>query len=294
MKILPGPASKELGEKIAQLLGVQTVPVFFKNFPDGESYVRLEGEVEGETAVIVQTTSPPQDTRLMQLALIADAAKRNNAIKVVAIVPYLAYARQDKVFLKGEPISIETIARMLKAAGVDSLITVNVHQQNILAKFPFQAKNISAIPLLAEHFRQRGFKGAFALAPDKGAISIAEEAAKVLGGDYGYLEKHRDRYTGLVSVEKKEFDVKGKTSIIFDDIISTGGTIVAAANVLRELGAAKIYAACVHPLLVGEAERRIREAGVAEIVGTDSVPSPVSKVSLAPLIAQALREFQSG
>jgi len=294
MKILPGPASKELGEKIAQLLGVQTVPVFFKNFPDGESYVRLEGEVEGETAVIVQTTSPPQDTRLMQLALIADAAKRNNAIKVVAIVPYLAYARQDKVFLKGEPISIETIARMLKAAGVDSLITVNVHQQNILAKFPFQAKNISAIPLLAEHFRQRGFKGAFALAPDKGAISIAEEAAKVLGGDYGYLEKHRDRYTGLVSVEKKEFDVKGKTSIIFDDIISTGGTIVAAANLLHELGAAKVYAACVHPLLVGEAERRIREAGVEEIIGTDSVPSPVSKVSLAPLIAQALRELQSG
>jgi ribose-phosphate pyrophosphokinase len=294
MKILPGPASKELGEKIAQLLGVQTVPVFFKNFPDGESYVRLEGEVEGETAVIVQTTSPPQDTRLMQLALIADAAKRNNAVKVVATVPYLAYARQDKVFLKGEPISIEAVARMLKAAGVDSLITVNVHQQNILAKFPFQAKSISAIPLLAEHFRLRGFKGAFALAPDKGAISIAEEAAKVLGGDYGYLEKHRDRYTGLVSVEKKEFDVKGKTAIIFDDIISTGGTIVAAANLLHELGAAKVYAACVHPLLVGEAERRIREAGVAEIVGTDSVPSHVSKVSLAPLIAQALRELQSG
>jgi ribose-phosphate pyrophosphokinase len=294
MKILPGPALKELGEKIAQLLGVQTVPVFFKNFPDGESYVRLEGEVEGETAVIVQTTSPPQDTRLMQLALIADAAKRNNAGRVVAVVPYLAYARQDKVFLKGEPISIETIARMLKAAGVDSLITVNVHQQNILDKFPFQAKSISAIPLLAEHFRQRGFKGAFALAPDKGAISIAQEAAKVLGGDYGYLEKHRDRYTGLVSVEKKEFDVKGKTAIIFDDIISTGGTIVAAANLLNELGAAKIYAACVHPLLVGEAERHIREAGVAEIVGTDSVPSPVSKVSLAPLICQALRELQSG
>jgi ribose-phosphate pyrophosphokinase len=294
MKILPGPASKDLGEKIAQLLGVQTVPVFFKNFPDGESYVRLEGTVEGETAVIVQTTSPPQDTRLIQLALIADATKRNNAVKVVAVVPYLAYARQDKVFLKGEPISIEAVARMLKAAGVDSLITVNVHQQNILAKLPFQAKSISAISLLAEHFRQRGFKEAFALAPDKGAIGIAQEAAKVLGGDYGYLEKHRDRYTGLVSVEKKEFDVKGKTAIIFDDIISTGGTIVAAANLLHELGTTKVYAACVHPLLVDEAERRIREAGVAEIVGTDSVPSPVSKVSLAPLIAQALRELQSG
>jgi len=294
MKILLGPASKELGEKIAKILGVEAVPVFFKAFPDGESYVRLEGEVKGEDAVVVQTTSPPQDTCLIQLALIADAAKRNDAKKVLAVVPYLAYARQDKVFLKGEAVSIEAIARMLKAAGVDSLITVNVHQKDVLDRFPFKAKSVSAIPLLAEHFKQRGFQGAFALAPDKGAISIAQEAAKVLGGDYGYLEKHRDRYTGLVSVEKRDFNVKGKTAIIFDDIISTGGTIVAAANVLHELEAARVYAACVHPLLVGDAERRIREAGVAEIVGTDSVPSSVSKVSLAPLICQTLRELQSG
>ncbi len=294
MKILPGSASKELGEKIAHILGFQTVPVFFKTFPDGESYVRLEGEVEGEDAVIVQTTSPPQDTRLIQLALIADAAKRNGARRIVAVVPYLAYARQDKVFLKGEAVSIEAIAKMLKAAGVDSLITVNIHQQSILGKFPFQAKSISAIPLLAEHFKQRGFKEAFALAPDKGAISIAQEAAKVLGGDFGYLEKQRDRYTGCVTVERKEFAVKDKTVIIFDDIISTGGTIIAAAKVLHELGAAKVYAACVHPLLVGDADRRIREASVEEIVGTDSVPSHVSKVSLAPLIAQALRELESG
>ncbi len=294
MKILPGPASKELGEKIAELLGVEAIPVFFKSFPDGESYVRLEGNVEGEKAVIVQTTSPPQDARIIQLALMADAAKRNNAKTVVAVVPYLAYARQDKAFLRGEAISIETIARMLKAAGVDSLITVNVHEKKVLEKFPFPAKSLSAIPLLAEHFRQKGFRRAFALAPDKGAINIAEEAAKVLGGECGFLEKHRDRYTGHVSVEKREFNVKDKTVIIFDDIISTGGTIVAAAKILHELGAAEVYAACVHPLLVGEAEKRILEAGVAEIVGTDSVPSPVSKVSLAPLIAKALRELKSG
>ncbi|MGB9672141.1 MAG: ribose-phosphate diphosphokinase [Candidatus Norongarragalinales archaeon] len=294
MKILPGPASKELGEKIAKLLGVEAVPVFFKVFPDGESYVRIEGAVEGEKAVIVQTTSPPQDTRIAQLALIADAAKRNNARKVVAVVPYLAYARQDKAFLQGEAVSIEAIARMLKAAGVDSLITVNVHEKKVLEKFPFPAKSLSAIPLLAEYFRQKGFRGAFALAPDKGAINIAEEAAKVLGGECGYLEKHRDRYTGHVSVEKREFNVKNKPVIIFDDIISTGGTIVAAAKILHELGAAEIYTACVHPLLVGEAEKRIREAEVAEIVGTDSIPSQVSKVSLAPLIAKALKELKSG
>jgi ribose-phosphate pyrophosphokinase len=250
--------------------------------------------VDNEEILVVQTTSPPQDSRILQLALIADAAKRNGAKKVTAVVPYLAYARQDKVFLPGEAVSIETVAHMLRAAGIDSLITVNIHQEKVLEKFPFPAKNLSAIPLLASHFKDRGLTEAFALAPDKGAVSIAEQASKTLGGEYGYLEKHRDRYTGQVSVEKREFKVEGKNVIIFDDIISTGGTIAAAAKILKELGAKKVFAACVHPLLIGEAEKRILEAGVEEIVGTDSVPSHVSKVSIAHLISKELKEQKSG
>jgi ribose-phosphate pyrophosphokinase len=288
MKIVLGPASAQLGEKIAELLHLEKVPVTFKTFPDGENYVRLEGSVQNEEAVIVQTTSPPQDSRLLQLALIADAAKRNGAERVTAVVPYLAYARQDRVFLQGETVSIEVVARMLKAAGVDRLMTVNVHQEGILGRFPFPAKTVSSIPLLAEHFKHKGLEKAFALAPDEGAMHIAEEAKAVLGGECGYLEKQRDRYTGQISVEKKSLDVKGKTVVIFDDIISTGGTIVAAAKILKELGVGKVYTACAHPLLIGDAEKRILEAGVEEVVGTDSVPSHVSKVSLAPLIAAEL------
>lgn len=288
MKIILGPASKDLGERIASLLKLQTVTVAFKSFPDGESYVRLEKQVQNEDVAIVQTTSPPQDTRLMQLALMASAAKRNGAKKVTAVVPYLAYARQDKVFLQGETISIEAVMQMLKTAGIDSLLTVNVHHEKVLTKFPFPARSISAIPLLAEYFRQKGFSGAFALAPDMGAMHIAEQARTVLGGECGYLEKHRDRYTGQISMEKKGLDVKTKTAIIFDDIISTGGTITAAAKILKELGASKVYAACPHALLVGDAEKRILNSGVEEIVATDSVPSHASKVSVAPLIAKEL------
>ncbi|MEM2320009.1 MAG: ribose-phosphate diphosphokinase, partial [Candidatus Bathyarchaeia archaeon] len=151
MKVIIGPASRELGAKIAQLLNVGSVQAFHKIFPDGESYVRLEGNVEGEDVVVVQTTSPPQDVRLMQLAFMVDAAKRNKARRVVAVVPYLAYARQDKVFLEGEPVSIEVVARMLRAAGVDSLLTVNVHQAKVLERFPFPAKSLSAIKMLAEY-----------------------------------------------------------------------------------------------------------------------------------------------
>jgi ribose-phosphate pyrophosphokinase len=294
MKIVLGPASKELGEKIAQLANVETIQVINKTFPDGESYVRLGSSVQNENLAILQTTSPPQEIRLMQLAFMADAAKRNGALKITAIVPYLAYARQDKMFLQGEGISIETLARMLNVAGVDELITVNIHAEETLKRFPFPAKNLSAIQLLAEYFVQKGYRKAFALAPDKGAMYIAEQAQRVLSGDAGHLEKYRNRHTGKTAQSAKGLDVKGQTVIIFDDIISTGGTIVGAAKILREQGASKIFTACVHPLLANGAEKRILNAGVEEIVGTDSIPSRVSRVSLAPLLSRELKAQKSG
>jgi len=289
MKIILGPSSKELGEKIAELAGYEKVPVLSKIFPDGESYVRIEGSVKNEEIAIVQTTCKPQDTNLVQLAFIANAAKRNGAKRVTAIIPYLAYARQDKMFLEGENVSVETVATMLNAAGVDRLVTVNIHAEDALGRFPFPAKTISAIPLLADHFVRKGCKEAFALAPDKGALYIAEQAKAVLGGECGNLQKQRDRYTGQTTQSAKHLDVKGKVVIIFDDIISTGGTIVGAAKILKEQGATKVFATCVHGLLIGDAERRILDAGVEEIVSTDSVPSKNSKVSLAPLLSAALK-----
>jgi len=290
MKIVCGPASKELAERVSALTGFGSVPVAFKTFPDGESYVRIEGSLKGENVAIVQTACPPaQDGKLFQLAFMADAARRGGAEKVTAVVPYLAYARQDKTFLVGEGVSVETVARMLKAAGVDELVTVNIHSEPALEHFPFPAKSLSAVPLLAEYFVQKGYSAAFALSPDKGAMSIARQARQVLGGDAGHLDKERDRYTGQTVQTAKGLNVKGETVIVFDDIISTGGTIVGAAKILREKGAKHVFCACVHGLLIGDAEKRILDAGVEEIVGTDSVPGSVSKVSLAPLLSQELK-----
>jgi len=290
MKVISGPASKLLAEAVSGQTGYPNVSVVSKVFPDGESYVRLDGDVKDEEVSIIQTTCPPgQDGRLFQLSFMADAAKRGGARKVTAVVPYLAYARQDKTFLAGEGISVETVARMLKAAGVDEFLTVNIHSEPTLKQFPFPAKTLSAIPLIAEYFMKKGHKQAFALSPDKGAMYIAKQAQNVLGGKAGHLNKTRDRYTGQTVQTAEGLEVKGQTVIIFDDIISTGGTIVGAAKILREKGAKHVFCGCVHGLLIGDAKKRILDAGVEEIVGTDSVPGSVSKVSLAPLISQELQ-----
>jgi ribose-phosphate pyrophosphokinase len=288
MIVVPGPASQSLGKKIAEKLNAQTVPVILKAFPDGEYALRFEGDLAGEEVVVVQTTGPPQNTNVMQLLLMLDTAKDLGAKKVTAVIPYLAFARQDKRFLGGEAVSAETVVKLIEACGVDSFVTVNIHSENTLKKFNVPTKNLSAITLLAEHFKSRGLDGAFSLSPDKGAVGLAEEADRVLCGGHGWLRKERDRYTGEIQVEEKSLNVKGRNVIVFDDIISTGGTTARAIEMLKSQGARKVYAACVHPLLIGEAITKIVDSGAEEIVGTDSLPNSVRTVSLAPLIAEAL------
>ena len=288
MIVIPGPASRELGQKVAKLTNSKILTAISKTFPDGESKIRLEGSVEGEEVVIVQSTEPPQDTHLMQLLLMIDTAKDLGAEKVVAVVPYLAYARQDKRFLSGEAISIETVIKLLEAAGTDRFLTVNTHEASVLEKFTVPAENLSAMRLLAEHFSAEGFERAFSLAPDEGAVELAREAENVLKGGFGWLKKERDLYTGEISVEAKKLAISGQDVIIFDDIISTGGTVADAVRIVKKQGARRVYAACAHPLLIDEAQNIILTSGAEEIVGTDCVSSPVSIVSVAPVIAEAL------
>jgi ribose-phosphate pyrophosphokinase len=288
MIILPGPACKDLAKRIALELEVKLVPVFSKKFPDGESCIRVEGDVKNEDVAIIQTTSPPQDERLMQLFLVTAAAKDQGAKKITAVIPYFAYCRQDRVFIPGEAFSAKIVVDVLNACGVSKIITVNAHSSAALEAFSIPVKDVSAIPLLAEHFRDQGFKDAVSLSMGKKGLNAAREAAAILKGPFNYIPTQRDRKTGKVTIEKIPLNVKKEVAILFDDIISSGGTMKKAVAHVKEQGATEVYAACVHPLLIGNALEQILEHGADGVVGTDSVSSPVSLVSIAPIIAQAL------
>jgi len=292
MIVIPGSASVELGRKIAELLKTKVVPVEFKRFPDGESYIRFEEAalIKNEDAVIVQTTGPPQNENLIQLLLMADNAQDNGAKSITAVVPYLAYARQDSRFGTGEALSVKTIVTLLKTCGVSRIITVNSHNPAMLKTLPIKIEDLSAISLLAQHFKKKGFKDAFSISLGKKGMETAAEASKVLKGGCDYIPTQRDRVTGNVTIEKKMLPVKNRDVIIFDDIISSGGTMIKAVRWVKEQGARRVYAACVHPILIGDTRDRILKAGADGVVGTDSIPSTVSQVSIAPLIADALKK----
>jgi len=283
------PASRELGVKVAQTLNSPSVDVEWKFFPDGECYVRFCGDVSGEDVVLVHSTHPPQDTHIIQLCLLISAALDQGAQRVSAAVPYIAYARQDKAFRPGEPVSIKTVLKLLEKLGLHRFITVNMHEPAVLSELKIRAENLDATPVLGAYLNGLTFNKPLVFAPDKTAFKIAKQLSAILGVECGWLSKERDRVTGQIKIsEISDLDIRGRDVILADDIISTGGTMALAARVLRERGASKVTCVCVHPLLVGDAYDRISAESAGEIIGTDSVPSRVSKVSVAPLIAQAL------
>jgi ribose-phosphate pyrophosphokinase len=290
--IVPGPASRELGHEIAKQLQAKTVDTFMKRFPDGEYYIRFETEdFQGQDIIIVQTTAPPQHESLIQLFLMADTAADFGAKSITAVVPYFAYARQDKRFLIGEAFSVKTMVKLLESCGISQIITVNSHNPKVLETFNVPVKDLSAIPLLAEYFKKEGLvENAISLSLGKKALAIASEADSILKGGFDYVPTQRNKVTGKVTLEERKLKVENHDVVIFDDIISSGGTMAKAVKMVKEQGAKKVYAACVHPLLVGNAEERILANGAEAIVGTDCVPSKISVVSVAPIIVEALKE----
>jgi ribose-phosphate pyrophosphokinase len=286
--IIGGSASQKLAAKIAWELEDTLCPVETRKFPDGERYLRIKEDVD-DGAVVVQSTGYPQDENLIELFLILKTLQEMGVEDVKVVIPYFGYGRQERRFKDFEAVSASIMADMIEFCGASELLCVSLHEDDIRDFFDIPVHNLSAMQPIAEHIGEM-FEDPVIVAPDKGALGFAEEIAAILGCECDHMEKTRIS-PEKVETHPKTMDVKGRDTVIIDDIISTGGTIVNATNILRKDGAESVVVSCVHPVLVGDALLKIFAAGVDDVIGTDTLRSDVSTVSVAGIVAQKLREI---
>ncbi len=295
MIVISLPASLGIGEDLSSTLGLRHTYIIYKLFPDNESYIRLPVDIKGEDVILIQTTYPNQDKRLIELILAVDAAVSYGASSVSAVVPYLAYARQDKAFIKGEAVSIRALLRVLKNTGLDRIYVVDIHKEDALKFFGEGAYNIDPTPLFAKALKNH-LHNPLVIAPDLGAEWRARSLATLLNTEYAVIKKHRNRITGEVSHKLPEdLSVYGRDVVIIDDIISTGGTIAGIAKHLRNLNARRIIVAASHGLFVSNALKKLELSGVNKIYILKTVEITqsnefISVLDPAMLIADKLRE----
>jgi len=286
--VIGGGASKDLAKRLARKLKAVYIKTETKIFPDGESKVTLQKIPKKSVILVVQSTYPPVDTNLLQtLSIISQVRKISS--RTFAIIPYMGYARQDKQFLSGEVITMSAVAKMLQSVGAKKVIVVDIHSNIALNHFKIPTENVSAIPELAKYFKKLNLKNPLVVSPDMGGYSRSKKFASLLKTDFIVLKKHRDRKTGRVSIQTAKVDVQGKDLILVDDIISTGGSIIKAAQFLKKQKCKRVFVACTHGLLVEGAEKKIRKAGVSRIISTNTIPGNTSKVDISGILAKSVQ-----
>ncbi len=283
--VAAGPASLDLAAGVSSNLASRLLKIEMTEFPDGESKIRVKDELRNKSVILVQSLYPPPDSRLLQLLFAAHKLSEDGA-DVSAVIPYLAYSRQDKQFLEGEVVSLGVVAHLLRSVGIRRIVTVDIHSAQGLGLFSIPIYSSSAIPLLADYISKNfDLVRPIAISPDLGSSNRVEAFASRLGCEYVSFKKNRDRVTGEVKTEEKEILLSGRDAVIVDDIISTGGSVAKCAELLKRYGARRIIAACTHALLVGSAEQKMKEAGVNEIIASNTIPNRYGKVDVSSLIA---------
>ena len=293
--VISGGSADELAKNITgRLKGARLVGTEVRVFADGESKLRLRGRIAGDRAVVVQSLHPPVDTNLFRMLCLVSRAKEDIR-DVTVVVPYMGYARQDAEFLPGEIKTIKVLGGLLKSAGATRIVVVDMHSAKGLELLGARnTTNVTCVPSLARYFGAMNLERPVAVSPDKGGAKRAGQFAAELGCDLLVLKKSRDRRTGAVRIKTKEADaVRGRDAIIVDDMISTGGSIVKAAEFLKSQGSGRIFAACAHALLVDGARTRMKRAGVARIICANTIPAKTGRrdiraVDVSEEIARAL------
>lgn len=290
--VLPGPASEDLAKSVAEKLDLQLLGAEFRVFPDGESKFTAPDKVGGRTVFLVQSTYHPVDQHLFQLLLASHKLSQEGA-RVVAVVPYLSYARQDKEFLPGEGVTLGFVAHLMRSAGVARLVTVDIHSAEGLSLFSFPVYSVSAVPAIVDYVRANlDLKDPVIVSPDFGASKRTEAFAQLYGAPFLRLSKSRDRATGEVRIKKEELQVEGKDVLFLDEVITTGGTICAAADAVRQQGARSVQAVCTHGVFVGDALQKLERAGVKTVTCTNTIPGGLAKIDVSGALASHLRTLE--
>ncbi len=286
--VVSGNASTDLAKRIARKLKSPYIKTEKKVFPDGESKITINQIPKKSIVVVVQSTYPPVDSNLLELLSIVSKVQKFSS-KVYAVIPYMGYARQDREFLGGEIVTIGVVGKLLRAAGVKKVLTVDIHSKIALKELKISSENVSAMNVLVKHFKKLKMKEPLVVSPDMGGQERAEKFANLLKTDFIALKKHRDRKTGKVNILSDRVNVKNRDLVLVDDMISTGGSIVKATQFLKKQKCRRVFVACTHALLVNDAAKKIKKAGVSQIVSTNTIPGESAKVDVSRVIADALK-----
>lgn len=288
--VIGGPNSDELARKLAKKLHAKFLKADLKVFPDGESKITIKGKMTG-IVIVVQSTSPPVDSNLIQCLSIISRAKKYSD-QVYAVVPYMGYAKQDKEFLPGEVVTMKVVASLFKAVGATGLVVIDMHSLVGLNYFKIPKKNLSAVKVLANYFKNIKLVRPLIVSPDLFWEDKAKEFSNYLGTNSIALNKQRDRKTGrLVIKSTLPENIKGRDVVLLDDMVSSGGSIIKAIKFLQRKNLGKIYVACTHAILSGNAEKKLKDAGVYKIISSNTVTSKTNKVDVSEIIAYSIKKW---
>jgi ribose-phosphate pyrophosphokinase len=294
LQIFAGNGNRELAQEIARELNTTLGRCLVGTFKNGETRIRLEENVRGGDVFVIQSLCEPVDHHIMELCLLIDALRRSSAGRITAVIPYFAYARQEKKMSGREPISAKVVAKFIESAGVDRVLVIDLHAPAIEGFFDVPVDHLRAGPLLADYFRQIPLRDKVVVSPDPGGVGRATDFRNRLNAGLAIIAKQRPE-DDVVNTLEMVGDVQGKTAIIVDDMISTGGTLINAANLIMERGANAVYACAVHGLFAGDALDLLAKSSLKNVIVTNTYPVSsragelgVQILSVAPMIAEAI------
>ena len=299
--IFSGNANRPLAQSVCRELGVRQGKALVSTFSDGEAQVEIEENVRRQDVFVIQPTCAPSAEHLMELLALIDALKRPSASSVTAVVPYFGYARQDRRPRSARvPISAKVVADMLDVVGVNRVLTVDLHADQIQGFFDMPVDNIYGSPVLVDDIQAQRFENLMIVSPDIGGVVRARAVAKSLGVDLAIIDKRRPK-ANQSEVMHIIGDIEGRTCILVDDMVDTAGTLCHAAKALKDHGAAKVYAYCTHPILSGRAIENIEGSVLDELVVTNTIPlsaaaqscTRIRQLDIAPVVAEAVRRISN-